>query len=100
MEQPTLDALEFFSGLGGMRLAAAKVPRLARIFSYDINLLANETYHANFGDHPSKRSIENLSLKEVDGVANLWLMSPPCQPYTRETQRTAATLARNRSISY
>ncbi|CAG8671604.1 26830_t:CDS:2, partial [Racocetra persica] len=42
------------------------------VASFDINLIANATYKYNFGKTP---------VTKYD--ANCWLMSPPCQPYTR-----------------
>ncbi|KAI0235390.1 hypothetical protein L0F63_006351 [Massospora cicadina] len=49
-----------------------------------MNEVANCCYSATFGIRPSNRSIDALQAKEVDGLkANCWMMSPPCQPFTR-----------------
>lgn len=67
--------------------------------AYEISLHANKTYAHNFKHVMDKTSKPNATTKEsftvhtklieqikpsdVDGVADLWTMSPPCQPFTR-----------------
>ncbi|KAJ2350397.1 hypothetical protein GGH91_000169 [Coemansia sp. RSA 2671] len=49
-----------------------------------MNELANTVYEHNFGYRPSNKSIDYLELHDIDRhKANCWLLSPPCQPYTR-----------------
>lgn len=38
---------------------------------------------AQAGVKASTESIENLSLSKLDGASDIWMMSPPCQPFTR-----------------
>eukprot|EP01007_Sphenomonas_quadrangularis_P003132 NODE_571_length_1345_cov_148.524691_g445_i0.p1 GENE.NODE_571_length_1345_cov_148.524691_g445_i0~~NODE_571_length_1345_cov_148.524691_g445_i0.p1 ORF type:complete len:412 (-),score=37.46 NODE_571_length_1345_cov_148.524691_g445_i0:108-1319(-) len=79
---------EFFSGIGGMRAAlrvacqTIQVP-FTIVQAYDVNEHANAAYEANYGHRPSNRSIANLTVDELDALsATIWLMSPPCQPFT------------------
>lgn len=79
-------ALEFYSGLGGMRYALESLSGWNGkvLAAYEINDLANDVYQHNFGDRPLQRNIAAIKAKELDGwKAQLWLLSPPCQPYTR-----------------
>lgn len=89
-----LKALEFFSGIGGLRLGLDAAIRAIEktagreicieiAAAYDISTTANKVYEYNFRESPKCVSIEHLSLRQVDGVADIWLLSPPCQPYTR-----------------
>ena len=72
-------------------------PVLLGCKAYEISLYANETYAHNFKDanvtkskskqqhHPFSvctKLVEQLKPSDVDGVSDLWTMSPPCQPFT------------------
>lgn len=49
-----------------------------------MNDAANQCYKATFDLTPSNRSIAALQAQELDRLAaNCWVMSPPCQPFTR-----------------
>lgn len=52
--------------------------------AFDVNENANLTYAANFAHAPCTTSIEHLQVGDLDKYkqANVWVMSPPCQPYT------------------
>ncbi|CAJ1372823.1 unnamed protein product [Effrenium voratum] len=85
---------ELFAGIGGWRLAldaaaadAAGAPKL-RIEAFDSGPHCSEVYLRNFGERCCRRNIEQLSPKDLDGF-DLWLMSPPCQPFstTREAKQ-------------
>lgn len=53
--------------------------------AFDINDRANDVYQHNFGHRPSQGNIQSLTSLELDKYrADVWLMSPPCQPYTRQ----------------
>eukprot|EP00435_Cladocopium_sp_Y103_P034447 s1323_g8.t2 len=84
-----LKVLELFAGIGGWRLAlsAAAASGLA-VTAYDSGPHCSEVYRMNFGERCSRRNIEQLSLKDLDGF-DVWLMSPPCQPFstTREAKQ-------------
>ncbi len=109
--------LEFFSGIGGMRISLEKallllnkdLDKTNRNFvlescrAYDISLHANNVYHHNFcsdsdsHDSVCTKLVEQLKPKDIAPLhANLWTMSPPCQPFTtsgegRGKQRLDAT---------
>ena len=93
--------LELFSGIGGMRISLEKALRLLNqenkrsyvlesCRAYDISLHANNVYHYNFCGSSNKGSdsvctklVEQLKSKDILPLrANLWTMSPPCQPFT------------------
>ncbi|CAO3564245.1 unnamed protein product [Mortierella alpina] len=78
-------ALEFFSGIGGLHFGFnASGIEGSVLESFDMNQQANETYKLSFGKSPVSRGIDRLTVKDIEKYkANCWLMSPPCQPYTR-----------------
>jgi hypothetical protein len=56
--------------------------------AFDINTASNQVYQHNFSEHPSSspsaKCINSLTRKMLDKhCADMWCMSPPCQPYTR-----------------
>ena len=74
--------LELHCGIGGC--AAALAGRATVTAAIDINTVALGVYRHNFPHRTAARAIE--SLREDDPLlrgADLWWMSPPCQPYTR-----------------
>ncbi|KAH8328402.1 hypothetical protein KR067_008925 [Drosophila pandora] len=79
--------LELFSGIGGMHYAfqCAKLEGEV-VGAMDVNTVANAVYAHNFGQKTVKtRNIQSLTEKEVTKLnANMILMSPPCQPHTRQ----------------
>lgn len=51
--------------------------------AFDINPEANKVYALSFGEGPSGRSLTAVTARELDELkGDLWMMSPPCQPYT------------------
>ncbi|KAH7686638.1 tRNA (cytosine(38)-C(5))-methyltransferase protein [Dioscorea alata] len=78
--------LEFYSGIGGMRYSLLKSGIRAEIVeAFDINNTANDVYQHNFGHRPFQGNIQSLTASELDKYrAHAWLLSPPCQPYTRQ----------------
>ncbi|XP_057959292.1 tRNA (cytosine(38)-C(5))-methyltransferase 2 isoform X2 [Malania oleifera] len=84
-EQPWR-VLEFYSGIGGMRYSMIRAGVNAKILeAFDINDKANDVYEHNFGHRPYQGNIQSLSAAELDRYrAHAWLLSPPCQPYTRQ----------------
>ena len=84
-----LRMVEFFSGIGGMRMAAEQAlgvqqgGRRIHCRAFDISLHANRTYEKNFpNEKVTTRLVEHIKPSELDGKADLWTMSPPCQPFT------------------
>lgn len=78
-------AIEFFAGVGGFATAWPEVKVAAAI---DIHQDAATVYSAN---HPHPfwiREIESIAASELLSLdANLWWLSPPCQPYTTRGQQ-------------
>ncbi|CAF0996982.1 unnamed protein product [Rotaria magnacalcarata] len=82
-----LRAVELFSGIGGMHCALDFVDLNYEIIAaIDINPTANLVYESNFPNAPAmNRTIEGISLNQWEKWnADIWLMSPPCQPFTRQ----------------
>ena len=84
----SLKTLEFFSGIGGWASALKKIRMDHEVLqAFDINTASNETYQANFGLKPSAKTILGLTPENMDKFgADIWVMSPPCQPFTRNNQ--------------
>ena len=74
--------LELHCGIGGC--AAALAGRAEVTAAIDINTVALGVYRHNFPHRTAARAIESLRADDplLHG-ADLWWMSPPCQPYTR-----------------
>lgn len=90
-----LRVIEYFSGIGGWSWALStlceqnfmqneKKLSYEIVAAYDINPIANIVYEHNSNIKPNHKSIEKLTIKQVEKLnANMWVMSPPCQPHTR-----------------
>uniref|UniRef100_A0A6M2F9Y8 Uncharacterized protein n=1 Tax=Populus davidiana TaxID=266767 RepID=A0A6M2F9Y8_9ROSI len=85
-EEEPWRVLEFYSGIGGMRYSLMKAGVNAKVVeAFDINDKANDVYEYNFGHRPYQGNIETLTAADLDNYgAHTWLLSPPCQPYTRQ----------------
>ncbi|CAI5952632.1 unnamed protein product [Closterium sp. NIES-64] len=89
-----LRVLEFYSGIGGLHYGLqcpGVVPAhvTARVVAaFDINEVANDVYERNFRHRPKQGNVQTMSAAALDAWrAHAWLMSPPCQPYTRQGLR-------------
>jgi len=86
---PELRVLELFSGIGGMHYAlktACPGDRSEVLAAVDISEVANEVYRHNF---PHVKHINGnicgLTAKKLNSMGvNAIMMSPPCQPFTRQ----------------
>jgi tRNA (cytosine38-C5)-methyltransferase len=108
----TLRYVEFYSGIGGwtMALEAAikclgTTIQLERLASLDHSDLCNRVFEHNFGPCCSKNktsfSIERLSLQQMEvWAADILVMSPPCQPHTRQHSNQEQDLSDPRSASF
>lgn len=85
-ENEPFKVLEFYSGIGGMRYSLMKSGVNAEVVqAFEINDTANDVYHHNFGHRPFQGNIQSLTATDLDKYqAHAWLLSPPCQPYTRQ----------------
>jgi len=78
----TFRILELFSGLGGWRYALAGLGEV--VAAYDISPVANAAYALNHGARPLARELASLAPAELTAHrADLWALSPPCQPFCR-----------------
>lgn len=82
-----LRVLELFCGIGGC--AAAVGDRVHIVAAVDINSIALAVHRLNFPSPPLHvRTIESLPAAWYrDREADLWWLSPPCQPYTSRGRR-------------
>jgi len=78
--------VEFYSGIGGMHQSLSLSGAEATVVAaFEINPNANTLYEHNFSLKPLQQSIDCLSASQLDSYsADVWLLSPPCQPYTRQ----------------
>jgi len=107
-----LSVYEFFSGIGGMRLSLPSSVRgipIRNITAFDCSDTANDVYDLNFHAASSSSSIagelrriliDGLKVADVDNRADIWTMSPPCQPSTttRGAKRQDSKDNRSRGI--
>lgn len=78
--------LELFSGLGGWRYALSGTGEVAA--AYDISPCANAVYALNHGDQPITRELASISPAVLAAHgADIWVLSPPCQPFCRMGNR-------------
>ncbi len=83
-------AYEFFSGIGGFHTALKQSCNGHVLKAFEINPKCTKVYQKNF---PSttivKKTIDSLKLDDLtlEGAVHeslfFWLLSPPCQPFTR-----------------
>jgi len=75
-------ALELFCGIGGFATAIANFD-VQIVGAFDQNPAALATYRLNFPDHPARQSdLKKITAWELTApAADLWWISPPCQPY-------------------
>lgn len=83
---PEYQVLELFSGIGGMHFAIERSGKRYKVVSaIDINPVANAIYNHNFGANKASNSnILSLTPDRIQKLGvNVILMSPPCQPFSR-----------------
>ncbi|XP_077364447.1 tRNA (cytosine(38)-C(5))-methyltransferase isoform X6 [Festucalex cinctus] len=98
-----LRVLELYSGIGGMHYALKQSGISAQVVAaIDINTTANQVYRHNFPDTPLwNRTIEGISLDEFNTLHfDMILMSPPCQPFTRQGLQRGIADPRTKSFLY
>lgn len=86
IEAKTIRIIELYCGIGGLAAASADLPAATEIAAaIDIDRLALGTYRANFPHPAHARTLESLRSSELERFeADLWWLSPPCQPFTRK----------------
>ena len=86
----TIRVCEFYCGVGVMHAALTRCARTpGRAFdvvgAFDINPNACDAYEKNWGARPSQKSLVSVPMKTLEKLeADAWVMSPPCQPFTRQ----------------
>lgn len=81
-DNPRLRVAELYCGIGGC--AAAVRPEAVVVSAVDINRQALAVYRRNFPHPTAAATIESLPSATLrDWQADLWWISPPCQPFTR-----------------
>jgi site-specific DNA-cytosine methylase len=80
-----LTAIEFFSGIGAFAAGAAACG-VRVVAAFDQSPLANRVYRHNFGLAPRQRNLDGVRARDVPD-ADVWWMSPPCQPFTVRGRR-------------
>jgi site-specific DNA-cytosine methylase len=92
-----LRVLELYCGIGGCTAALGGAASV--VAAVDINRDALSVYRHNF-PHPTRpATIESLPEESlVRWDAELWWLSPPCQPFTRRGRRRDADDPRTQSL--
>lgn len=93
-----LRALELFCGIGGF--AAALPPNVEVTAAIDLGSHVLSVYRHNFPEHNAlQQNLEYLSEEELGSYeADIWWMSPPCQPYTTRGKERDLQDRRARSL--
>lgn len=90
MAAEPLGVIEFYSGLGGWHYALRETGlHLKVLAAVEINTTANEVYRHNFPTTKIlQRNILGLTAGDLDSFsADLFTLSPPCQPFTRQGKK-------------
>lgn len=78
----TLRGLELFAGIGGFAFASNGFVEVVQ--AIDVSERCRRAYKCNHPSPFSIRSIEALTVADLASYnADLWWLSPPCQPFTR-----------------
>ncbi|MEZ6120667.1 MAG: DNA cytosine methyltransferase [Pirellulaceae bacterium] len=89
--------LELFSGIGGFACAMPKNFQVAA--ALDIDQDCQAVYQANFSHPCHCVSLESVAADELgEFQADLWWMSPPCQPFTRRGNQRGLADARSQAF--
>lgn len=94
-----LQALELFSGIGGFATAVNGYD-IRVVTAVDQSTVAAAVYRLNFPGHAIRSiDLERVSQEELTATgANLWWLSPPCQPYSTRGRRRDVNDPRARSL--
>ena len=88
-------AFEFFSGIGGFHAALQFACGGKVLKAFEISLKCTATYSKNFPDTKIiKKTIDSLKVDDLvfkealqSNSLFVWLLSPPCQPFTRQGKK-------------
>ncbi|MCP9262536.1 tRNA (Cytosine-5-)-methyltransferase [Dirofilaria immitis] len=78
-----------FAGIGGFHYALKEVGLQVIVRALDINTVTNAIYKYNFPNTEIQQcNIEKLTSDYYDNYsADIWTLSPPCQPFTKKGLR-------------
>ncbi len=93
-------ALELFCGIGGFA-AAVLGTKLQVVAALDQSLVALDVHRLNFPGHNARQAdLERISAAALTRFgADLWWLSPPCQPYSVRGSRRGLDDPRARSLA-
>jgi len=82
----SLRVCEMYCGVGVMHEALRRArPRATVCEAYDLNPNACDVYEVNWGQRPSQKNLTSVPARALEKLrADVWAMSPPCQPFTRQ----------------
>jgi len=83
----TTRVLELYCGVGAMHFALRRVTarKTDVVGAFDVNPNACDAYEMNHGVRPVMKSLVSVPLATLEKYdADAWVMSPPCQPFTRQ----------------
>jgi DNA (cytosine-5)-methyltransferase 1/tRNA (cytosine38-C5)-methyltransferase len=93
--------LELFCGIGGFAAAATTCPKFQIVGAIDINQLANSVYRHNFAHPVFEFTLESISVERLTTFdADLWWLSPPCQPFTSRGKRVDLNDPRSQALNH
>lgn len=97
-QQPNWRAIEFFAGIGGF---ACAWPECDIVVAIDIDLEARNVYRRNWSHPYLNCEIGSLEAERLAQYgADLWWMSPPCQPYSSRGRQRDILDARAASLNH
>ncbi|GLC37676.1 hypothetical protein PLESTM_000635000 [Pleodorina starrii] len=71
-----------------------------QVTAVDINTMANRVYAAELGVQPRTLDLQRVTATQLDELAaDLWLLTPPCQPYTTTSNARRRDTADPRAAS-
>ncbi len=83
------------------RSAELTANRAVTFTAFDTSDLVNQCYRLNFpGCTVRQVNIESLKMADLDGAAEIWTMSPPCQPFTTTQNSKQLDMADNRNKAF
>jgi len=93
-------ALELFCGIGGFAAAVAGT-NIRVVGALDQSPVALDVYRLNFPGHDARQAdLEKIDARELaDFNADLWWLSPPCQPYSVRGRKKDLDDPRARSLA-
>lgn len=100
---PPVRVLELYCGIGGCAAALSGLTGLPRsatvVAAIDVDRRALEIYRRNFPHPVAARALDSIPAADLARFrADLWWLSPPCQPFTRRGLRRDDEDPRSRSL--